>query len=340
MQDRMQSGSKLLDLAYGAVFGTLFPLFLFAARKYARVERAYAIADQVINAFAELRPKYLDAVRTNLAQVTGLPADHPRVRDLAMQVMRQHAYAWVDFFYYGQRDPRLALERCATIEGLAALEEAHQAGRGAILLTAHAGSFELGGLLLRSADMRLYAVYKPDRFAAVERLRTRMRARGGVEGIPVGGQGFSTLPLLKVLREGKVVGMQGDRDFNLTGLPLPFFGRTAYFPRGPWELAAMTGAPIFCTFFYGDETRRFHVRFSDPIHVDGDRARRREAIESGMRRYVAILEDLVRRHPDQWYCFYPFWDDPLRSALPPGGREIPSSAAASPSVTPTQPATS
>ena len=22
----------------------------------------------------------------------------------------------------------------------------------------------------------------------------------------------------------------------------------------------------------------------------------------------------AREHPDQWYCFYPFWDDPKRQA--------------------------
>ena len=35
----MQSDSKVLDLVYGGVFGTLFPLFLFAARAFERRER-------------------------------------------------------------------------------------------------------------------------------------------------------------------------------------------------------------------------------------------------------------------------------------------------------------
>jgi len=29
---------------------------------------------------------------------------------------------------------------------------------------------------------------------------------------------------------------------------------------------------------------------------------------------VADLEALIRQHPSQWYCFYPFWDDPARNA--------------------------
>lgn len=316
MQDRMQGDSRILGLVYQAVFGTLFPLFEFAARTFTRRERGLEICDQVMEAFVSLRPKYLEAVKGNMAQVTGLPPDHPEVERLARQMVKQHTYAWLDFVWFGQRPPEAALANLARLEGEAHLEEALAEGRGAILLTAHAGNYELGGLLLRSKQIPVHAVYKPDRFQAVEDLRTRLRASAGVVGIPVSEGGFSTLPLVKVLREGKVVGMQGDRDFSLNGLPIPFFGREAYFPRGPWELAAMTGAPILPTFFFLDADHRFHASFGAPIRITGERGRRMAAIEAGMRTYVADLEAIVRRDPSQWYCFYPFWDDPARQERP------------------------
>ncbi|WP_169720614.1 lysophospholipid acyltransferase family protein [Geothrix fermentans] len=316
----MQSDSRLLGLVYGAVFGSLFPLFHFAARSFARRERGHEIADQVANAFMELRPKYLEAILGNTAQVLGLRPSHPDVDRTAREMVRQHARAWVDFFWYGQRSVEEALAQFASLEGLEHLDAAMAEGRGVILLTAHAGNYELGGLLLRARNLKVHTVYKPDRFEAVERLREQLRARGGVVGIPVDGVGFSTLPLVKFLREGRLVGMQGDRDFSLNGVPMPFFGREVPFPRGPWELAAMTGAPIVTSFFHTDEARRFHARFGAPLHVQGGRSERMGAIEAGMRSYVADLEALVRRHPSQWYCFYPFWDDPARAGAPSQGK--------------------
>jgi KDO2-lipid IV(A) lauroyltransferase len=312
MQDRMQSDSRLLGLVYGAVFGSLFPLFFFAARSFARRERGHEIADQVANAFMTLRPKYLEAILANTAQVLGLRPTHPEVDRTAREMVRQHARAWVDFFWFGQRGPEAALANFASIEGPERLDEAMAEGRGAILLTAHAGNYELGGLLLRARGLSIHAVYKQDRFEAVERLRERLRAQGGVVGLPIDGVGFSTLPLVKVLREGQLVGMQGDRDFSLNGVAVPFFGRPVPFPRGPWELAAMTGAPIVTSFFFADEAGRFHARFGEPIWIRGGRGERMAEIEAGMRAYVAGLEALIRRHPSQWYCFYPFWDDPAR----------------------------
>jgi len=313
----MQSGSRVLDLAYAGIFGTLFPLFLHVARSITRRSRAFEISDDIINTFMALRPKYLDAVKGNVAQVVGLPPGHREVERIARAVVRHHAYAWVDLFYFGQRPPEEALRNFAEVQGLEHAEEVAAGSRGGILLTAHAGNFELGGLLLRAKGMQIHVVYKPDRFEAVERLRSQIRSQGGVVGLPVDGVGFSTLPLVKLLREGRLVGMQGDRDFSMNGLPLPFFGRETYFPRGPWELAAMTGAPVLCSFFYMDEEGRFRARFEKPITITGERGQRQAAIEAGMRRYVGYLEQLIREHPDQWYCFYPFWDDPLRRGEAP-----------------------
>lgn len=316
MQDRMQSRNRLVNLAASALVDPLFHLFLFAARTFRDRAQGYRIADDVVGAFFALAPAYLTAIRTNMGVVLGLPWDHPETERLARRMARNHAYAWVDFFFFGQRPAEEALAQFECLEGAEHLDRALR--DGAILLTAHAGNFELGGLLLRQKGLKVHTVYKPDRFGAVEQLRDRVRAQGGVVGIPVDGVGFSTLPLLKLLREGRTVGMQGDRDFNLTGLPLPFLGREAHFPKGPWELAAMTGAPVIVSFFWSDDRHRFHAVFYEPIHVRGDRGSRQASIAEGMARYVAILEDLVRRHPDQWYCFYPFWDDPLRRALSGG----------------------
>jgi len=304
----------LLDLFYGAVFGTLFPLFHFAARSFARRERGHEIADQIANAFMEVQPRYMDAILNNTAQVMGLKATHPLVERTSRDMVRQHARAWVDFFFFGQRPVEEALAQFAGLAGTEHLDTAIADGKGVILLTAHAGNFELGGILLRSRNLKVHAVYKPDHFKAVERLREGMRAQGGVVGIPVDGVGFSTLPLVKLLREGALVGMQGDRDFSLNGVPVAFFGREVPFPRGPWELAAMTGAPIITSFFYTDEERRFHAHFGEPIRISGGRGERMKSIETGLRAYVADLEALIRRHPSQWYCFYPFWDDPARNA--------------------------
>ena len=34
-----------------------------------------------------------------------------------------------------------------------------------------------------------------------------------------------------------------------------------------------------------------------------------ERARRGLAAWVAILERRIREFPEQWYCFYPFWDE-------------------------------
>lgn len=314
MQDRMQGDSALLNLVYTAIFGGLLPLGQWWSSSLKDRRRGWVTSDRIADAFLALRPPYRKALCENAAQVLGCAPEHPRAEALARAASHNHLRGWVDFFHFGPQAPEVALAYLETLKGEQHLRSAMAEGKGVILLTAHAGNFELGAILLRVWGLQIHTVYKPDRFPAVERLRANLREQGGVVGIPVGEGPFATLPLVGHLRQGHLVGMQGDRDFNLNGLPLPFLGREAHFPRGPWELAAMTGAPVVVSFFHTDETGVFHAEFFEPIQVAGDRATRGASMQQGMARYVSLLESLIRRHPEQWNCFYPFWDDPLRKA--------------------------
>jgi len=114
------------------------------------------------------------------------------------------------------------------------------------------------------------------------------------------------------------VAMQGDRDFNNTGIAVPFFGREAYFPRGPFRVAMATEATALPAFIVRVPDGRYRAIIEDPLPIDRD-GDREAALRRNVERYVAILERYVRQYPEQWYCFYPFWDDPSRQA--PGMRD-------------------
>jgi KDO2-lipid IV(A) lauroyltransferase len=132
-----------------------------------------------------------------------------------------------------------------------------------------------------------------------------------VTEIPVDRTFAPTLAVLRALGANEIVAMQGDRDFDNTGIAVPFFGRDAYFPRGPLRVAMATDAAVLPAFIVRVPDGRYRAIIEEPLAIDraGDRE---TALKRNLARYVAILEDYVRRYPDQWYCFYPFWDDPTR----------------------------
>jgi KDO2-lipid IV(A) lauroyltransferase len=80
-----------------------------------------------------------------------------------------------------------------------------------------------------------------------------------------------------------------------------------------------SGATVLPSFIVRMPDGRYRAIVEEPLAVEsGDD--RDAALRRNLERYVAILERYVSEYPDQWYCFYPFWDDPSRKPGAPGRR--------------------
>lgn len=302
----MAGSSRLLRVLYRCYFAFWIPALAWAATWWPLSVMYWMARWLVIRPFICIRPKYMTAVRDNLSRILSLPAGSREVRRTAREMMFQHAYHWIDFFRYSQWPAERLWTNVAKVEGEEHLQRAREQRRATLLLTAHMGNPEVGAVALGTYLEPVHVLYWRDRFDTAEDFRTRMRLRGNVHGIPVDASPFSVIPALEVLRSGGILAAHGDRDFNEQGWPATFFGAAAWFPPGPFLLAARTGADIIPTFFLLESDRRFRVIYESPIEVSGgadylDRARR------AMEEWVGILESRVREYPEQWYCFYPFW---------------------------------
>jgi KDO2-lipid IV(A) lauroyltransferase len=247
------------------------------------------------------------AVAANLARILGESPRSRRVRRTRRRMFHHFAYYWVDLFRFPQLPAERAREHLSSVEGLERVDAARGEGRGVILLTAHLGNWEMGSVLLGQDDWPVSVVYVRDKFVEAETFRSRMRTAAGVEQIPLEiGSGWGSLPVLRALRENRIVAMQGDRDFDGQGVPAPFFDATVRFPRGPFIVSLLTGAPILPTFLTYTGSLDFRARFLEPIRPV--RTGNREAdLECTVAAWARVLEDVVAASPDQWYTFFDYW---------------------------------
>ncbi len=292
-----------------ATFGLWFGFFRWMARTLpaAWVARlAEATAERAIWE----RESVHDAIVGNVAAVLGLPPADRRVEETGRAMVSSHSRLWIDLLRYASRsdvDVRGLVSRRVGTEHLL---EAKEAGRGAILLTAHVGNFELGGLFLRDFGLSAAVAYVPDPSPVIEAHRADARAALGMEGIPVTSSPFAFVPLLRALREGRFVAMQGDRDVSGTGRALPFLGAAVSFPLGPFRLAAVSGAPILPVFILMEPDGRYRITVEPPIRLGlapGSRSEPDEReLSAAMERWVAILTSVIVGHPEQWYLFTRF----------------------------------
>lgn len=310
----MSSRNRLVRAVASATSHVWFPTSLFVARTVPRTI-SYALARRVGGGYFRLRPKYRAAIRSNLSIVLSLPEDSPAVLRTADEMVRGHSCAWLDFLHFASRPAQESESLVGGVEGFSRILEARERGRGVLLLTAHLGNWEIGGLMLARAKQPIHVVLVPDIFPGVERIRRQLHARAGVTEIPIDRSFVPTLAVMRALGQNAIVAMQGDRDFNNTGIAVPFFGRAAWFPRGPLRVAMATGATVLPAFIVRMPDGRYRAIIEEPLAIASDEGGREEALRTNVERYVAILERYVSAHPDQWYCFYPFWDDPSRRAV-------------------------
>jgi lauroyl/myristoyl acyltransferase len=310
MQEKMASRNRLVRAVASATSHVWFPLSLALARRLPR-RLLRAISRQTTMRFMQLRPKYQKALRANLAVILGRPAASREVRSTARNLLDAHFTAWIDFLHFATRPPEEAARLVESVVGYSRIVEAREQGNGVLLLTGHLGNWEIGGLMLAEMRQPIHVVLVPDIFPAVERARRALHERAGISEIRVDRSFAPTLAVLRALKSNAIVAMQGDRDFNNTGIAVPFFGKEAFFPRGPLLMAMSTSATVLPAFIVRVPDGRYRAIVEAPLAIvkEGDRE---TALAENVRRYVTILERYVALNPEQWYCFYPFWDDPSR----------------------------
>lgn len=183
------------------------------------------------------------------------------------------------------------------------------AGRGAFLMGAHMGSFEVARAVgRRQPGLRVGMVMYEDNARKINAALAAINPAAGQEIIPLG-QVDSMLRVQAALDDGMVLGVLGDRTLGGdTTLNVPFLGAEAAFPLGPMRLAAMLKRPVlFMSGLYlGGNRYAIHFeRLADFSAVD--RAQRSAAIEAAVAAYAGSLERHCRAAPFNWFNFFDFW---------------------------------
>jgi predicted LPLAT superfamily acyltransferase len=262
-----------------------YALLFFACVSYAVADRRTAAA--------------LNGLRGRLGLRTNLLARYRHIYCFGMNL--------IDRFSFLLRSRSPFAFTCINEEYISA---ALAAGRGCILLGAHAGNWEIAGNLLASRLAAPVSVVLLDaEREALQRVYAPALAQRRVKLIAVSpGTPDASVEIMARLRAGEIVAMLGDRHLGENCERIPFLGVPARFPRGPFVLAALSGAPLIPVFALKSGLRSYTFVAHDPISiVDVKRSERDAAIRAAMERYVRILEDVVRSHPYQWYNLYDFW---------------------------------
>ncbi len=189
------------------------------------------------------------------------------------------------------------LDSMVTFEGFEHLENAFKKGKGVLGVTGHLGNWEL----MAAAVAHRLPVAVIGRAVYDERLNNLLNSYREAQGYTTFSRQASPKPILKALKEGKVVGVLCDQDTGVESVFADFFGRPASTPAGPAILAQHTGAALVPFIIRREADGRYKIIGEPEISVGPDN------IQSVVQQYTSFLEKHIRNNPEQWVWVHDRW---------------------------------
>jgi len=249
-----------------------------------------------------------ELVCKNLATVFGKRSEVNRFARKAFQNHFIDQYLIFSFPKMRTQD----MNRYLTLDGCVHLDDALKRGKGVIMIHGHVGPrllplFHLGRMGYKIHQIEGPAVEGLSLFgrycARQKRLLERLIPANFIDG-----QQFLR-PAFEALKRNEIVMIAGDgmggRKFMGRQVTVDFLGYRLRFPAGPVILAGKTGAslvPLLTVNGEGDAPYRAMIY--PPWSVPKTRLGKEE-LTSEVKKFVSLLETVVRAYPYLWH----FWDE-------------------------------
>lgn len=196
------------------------------------------------------------------------------------------------------------LHRWVSVRGLEHYEKARQEGKGVLLFSAHFGNWEIG-------NAALAILSKPPIFMArilgspfLEESSTYARASLGIDTLH---KENAMRPMLRLLKKGEAVVLLIDQNVAVyEGVFVDFFGRPACTTFGIVLMALHMGAVVLPIFTTRMPDGRYLTEIGPKIETihTGDHD---QDVLVNTQNYTRIIEDHIRKYPEQWLWIHQRW---------------------------------
>ena len=254
-------------------------------------------------------PERAAIVKRHLLQVFGDTLSPAEAERLAREFSRAESCEAIDIMRL--RNGGRPLRKLVEIRGREHLEAAMAGGKGAILCSAHFGSYRSAFSLIHASGIPVTSIglwwwnYDPSASPAVRRFwdyayaRRLLRHRQGpsIQSWECVATGRSA-QAVETLRRNEVVTILSDSAPLVSDesrvVKVPFLGREATLLPGVIHLARSSGAPALMVSAHRSADYRHQVvEISRPISMEGE-------LHEALARCAAVMDATIRTNPAQW----------------------------------------
>jgi len=228
---------------------------------------------------------------------------------VARQSVYNMGYGFSEFFTVPHLNKQW-LEKCVVFEGEENYQKALQKNKGVLAMSLHLGNGDLGSSAVVMKGYPLTIITKVFKNQFFNDLWFSFRGAQGVKYIDAHGSSNS-FDILKALKRQEGVTFVLDQVMGKPyGIATTFFGKKTGTAYGLALFAIKTQAPVIPLYTYEGEDKKMHVVFEPEIPIQDLISEDKEAsIVAITQRFNDKIEEIVRKHPEQWMWVHRRWKD-------------------------------
>jgi KDO2-lipid IV(A) lauroyltransferase len=176
---------------------------------------------------------------------------------------------------------------------------------GGLILTGHFGNWELLAYAQGLLGHPITLVHRPMRNPLVDRAIIDLRAGAGTRALA---KRAAARDIIRAVRAKQIVAIPIDQNQSANlGVFVDFFGTPACTTFGLARLALLMHCPVYPVFMVREGESDRHLIHTGPAVDLIDTGDRDADIVANTQRYTAIMEAMIRAHPEQWIWFHKRW---------------------------------
>ncbi len=265
-------------------------------------ERAEAVGRRLGLLYRRVDGRRRELARANIARA--FPEMSPAEGDALSRAVFAHFGGLATELLHAAGRPVPEIVARVEFPGAGIAREALRSGRGVLFLTAHLGNWEYSAIAMSAAGVPASVVARPLDNPLLDAWLTGFRTSNGNAIIE---KHDAARGMLKSLRSGGVLGVLADQHVGPPdGIPAPFFGRPASTTSALARIVDRTEALVLPAAAIRLAPSRYRLVVESVLDVRTLPAAEREAAPLTAR-FNAILEGMIRRHPEQWLWLHNRW---------------------------------
>jgi Kdo2-lipid IVA lauroyltransferase/acyltransferase len=223
--------------------------------------------------------------------------------EVAEGVFRHFGIVAADFLRSPKR-PATEVESNMEVVGFEHVATAEAFDKGIIAVTGHFGNWERLAHWVSTQGRTISVIARDADDTGLNQKILEIRSVAGVEVLS---RGNSAMAIMRRLRQKGVVGILNDQNTDETFVP--FFGHPCGTVLGPAVMHRRTGAPILPCYCMRTGVGKYRLEIHPVLNTEG------LSEDEITAKLNLILEETIRRYPEQWLWMHDRWKSARRAGL-------------------------